>query len=100
MFKLQVDEETAKQMMETAINEKVEELARERFFMTYSDLCAYLNLSRPVIDEKLVKNGLRYFKQGNKYLFRKQDVDNFLEEIIAEMDNTNNNFKFYERLKK
>lgn len=100
MFQLQVDEATAKQMMEEAINERVDQLAREKYFMNYGELSEYLNISKPVIEERLIRNGLKHYKMGSKYLFKKQEVDQFLDDMTASMTATNNDIKFFEKLKK
>lgn len=100
MFQLQVDEETAKQMMEAAINERVEELAKEKYFLTYNELAEYLNISKPVIEDRLIKNGMKFYKVGAKYLFKRDEVDQFLDEITQSMTIGNNDLKFFERLKK
>ena len=100
MFQLQVDEETAKQMMEKAISERVDELAKQKYFMTYNELSDYLNISKPVIDERLIKNGMNFYRVGSKYLFKRDEVDQFLDEITQRMTVGNNDLKFFERLKK
>lgn len=100
MFQLQVDEQTAREMMQKAIDEKVEELASEKYFMTYNELADYLQISKPVIDERLIKNGMKFYKMGSKYLFKKDDVNQFLDDITANMNIGNNDFKFYNSLKK
>lgn len=100
MFQLKVDEATAKQMMEAAINERVEELAKEKYFLTYNELAEYLNISKPVIEDRLIKNGMKFYKVGSKYLFKRDEVDQFLDEITQSMTIGNNDLKFFERLKK
>ena len=100
MFQLQVDEQTAREMMQEAIDERVEELANEKYFMTYNELADYLQISKPVIDERLIKNGMKFYKVGTKYLFKKDDVNQFLDDITANMNIGNNDFKFYSSLKK
>lgn len=100
MFQLQVDEQTAREMMQKAIDEKVEEIASEKYFMTYNELADYLQISKPVIDERLIKNGMKFYKVGAKYLFKKSDVNQFLDDITANMNIGNNDFKFYSSLKK
>nr|WP_085962546.1 helix-turn-helix domain-containing protein [Bacillus cereus] len=82
-------------MLEKAINEKVEELAAQKYFMTYKELSEYLNISKPTIEERLVKNGLRYYKVGTKYLFKKNEVDEFLDDMTSNMNATNNDIKLY-----
>lgn len=100
MFQLKVDEATAKKMMEAAINERVEELAKEKYFLTYNELAEYLNISKPVIEDRLIKNGMKFYKVGSKYLFKRDEVDQFLDEITQSMTIGNNDLKFFERLKK
>ncbi|MFD2830340.1 helix-turn-helix domain-containing protein [Corticicoccus populi] len=99
MFQLQVDENTARKMMQDSIDKRVEELAQEKFFMTYKELSEYLNISKPVIEDRLIKNGLPFYKAGSKYLFRKSEVNNFLDQMTAQMSATNNDLKFFEGLK-
>ena len=86
-------------MLEKAINEKVDEFAKMKYFMTYTELARYLNLSKPTIEDRLVKNGLKYYKQGSKYLFKKNEVDEFLDDMTASMNATNNDLKFFTKLK-
>lgn len=99
MLNIDIDEKTVKLMLEKAINERVEEVVQEKYFMTFAELENYLNLSKPTIMDRLIKNGLRYYKQGSKYLFKKQEVDQFLDEMTMSMTATNNDIKFFERLK-
>jgi len=99
MLNVEVDEKTVKAMMQQAINERVEALAKEKYFMTYSELASYLNISKPVIEDRLIKNGLKYYRVGSKYLFKRQEVDAFLDEMTANMTATSNDIKFFERLK-
>lgn len=56
MFNINIDEDEARALLEQAINQRVEELAREKFFMTYKELAEYLNLSKPTIEELLINN--------------------------------------------
>lgn len=98
MLNVQIDERTVNEMLEKAINEKVEELASTKYFMTYAELAEYLNISKPVIEDRLIKNGLRYYKVGSKYLFKKNEVDEFLDDMTASMTATNNDLKFFNKL--
>ncbi|MEK4678631.1 helix-turn-helix domain-containing protein [Bacillus sp. FSL W7-1294] len=82
-------------MLEKAINEKVDELAKEKYFLTYKELTEYLNISKPTIEDRLIKNGLKYYKVGSKYLFKKNEVDEFLDDMTSNMDATNNDIKLY-----
>lgn len=100
MFSVQVDEKIVNSMLEKAINERVEELAKQKYFMTYKELSEYLNISKPIIEDRLIKNGLKYYKVGSKYLFKKNEVDEFLDEMTASMTATNNDIKFFNKLNK
>lgn len=95
MLDIQVDQATVRSMLEKAINERVDEVVKEKYFMTYSELASYLNLSRPTIEDRLIKNGMKYYKQGSKYLFKKNEVDDFLDEMTSTMNQINNDIKFY-----
>ncbi|KAA0744028.1 helix-turn-helix domain-containing protein [Bacillus sp. AY1-10] len=98
MLNVQIDEKTVNSMLEQAINEKVEELAKEKYFLSFKELSEYLNISKPTIDEHLLKNGLPYYKVGAKYLFKKNEVDAFLDDMTSNMNATNNDIKLYQRL--
>ena len=93
MFNINIDEQEARDMLQKAIDERVDELARQKFFMTYKELSEYLNLSKPTIEDLLIKNGMRYFKVESTYRFKKSDVDEFMERITSQMDNRNNDLK-------
>lgn len=93
MFNIDIDEQEARDMLQKAIDERVDELARQKYFMTYKELSEYLNLSKPTIEDLLIKNGMRYFKIGSTYRFKKSDVDEFMERITCQMDNRNNDLK-------
>lgn len=93
MFNIGIDEDEARELLEQAINKRVDELARDKYFMTFKELSEYLNLSKPTIDELLIKNGMRYFRVGSTYRFKKSDVDAFMEQITAQMDIQNNDLK-------
>ncbi|KXY72747.1 excisionase [Bacillus cereus] len=95
MLNVQLDEKTVNSMLEKAINEKVDELAKEKYFLTYKELTEYLNISKPTIEDRLIKNGLKYYKVGSKYLFKKNEVDEFLDDMTSNMDATNNDIKLY-----
>lgn len=93
MFNINIDEQEARALLEKAINERVDELVREKFFMTYKELAEYLNLSKPTIEELLINNGMKYYKVGSTYRFKKSDVDEFMEKITSHMDIRNNDLK-------
>ncbi|MCG1808700.1 helix-turn-helix domain-containing protein [Staphylococcus epidermidis] len=93
MFNINVDEQEARELLEQAINQRVDELAREKFFMTYKELAEYLNLSKPTIEELLINNGMKYYMVGSTYRFKKSDVDEFMEKITSQMDIHNNDLK-------
>ena len=93
MFDINIDEQEARELLVQAINQRVDELAREKFFMTYKELSEYLNLSKPTIEELLINDGMKYYMVGSTYRFKKSDVDEFMEEITSHLDIHNNDFK-------
>lgn len=99
MFNIGIDEDEARDMLQQAIDERVEELASERYWLTYKELADYLNLSKPTIDDLLIKNGMKYFRVGSTYRFKKSDVDDFMDHITSQMDITNNDLKSLKKVK-
>lgn len=93
MFNINIDEQEARALLEQAINQRVDELAHEKFFMTYKELSKYLNLSKPTIEELLINNGMKYYMVGSTYRFKKSDVDEFMERLTSHMDIQNNDLK-------
>lgn len=93
MFNINIDEEEARDMLQKAIDERVDELARQKYFMNYKELSEYLNLSKPTIEDLLIKNGMKYYRVGSTYRFKKSDVDEFMERITSQMDIRNNDLK-------
>ncbi|KKI64093.1 MULTISPECIES: helix-turn-helix domain-containing protein [Staphylococcus] len=93
MFNINIDEQEARELLEQAINQRVDELAKEKFFMTYKELSEYLNLSKPTIEELLINNGMKYYMVGSTYRFKKSDVDEFMDRLTSQMDIHNNDFK-------
>ena len=93
MFNINIDEKEARALLEQAINQRVDELAHEKFFMTYKELSEYLNLSKPTIEQLLIDNGMKYYKVGSTYRFKKSDVDEFMNQLTQHMDIHNNDFK-------
>lgn len=98
MINIEVDQKTVNSMLEKAITERVDEIVKQKYFLTYTELSNYLNISKPVIEHKLIKNGLRYYKVGSKYLFKRDEVDQFLDDITARMTATNNDLKLFNKL--
>ncbi|CAC7916016.1 mobile element-associated transcriptional regulator, putative [Staphylococcus aureus] len=93
MFNINIDEDEARELLEQAINARVDELAKEKYFMTYKELSNYLNLSKPTIEELLINNGMKYYMVGSTYRFKKSDVDEFMEQLTAHMNIQKNDFK-------
>lgn len=93
MFNINIDEDEARELLEQAINARVDELAHDKYFMTYKELSEYLNLSKPTIEELLINNGMKYYMVGSTYRFKKSDVDEFMEQLTAQMDIQNNDLK-------
>ena len=51
-------------------------------YLTKKDLMAYLKISRTTVD-RLMKEGLPHIKLDRRVLFRKEDVDAFLERFLV-----------------
>lgn len=99
MINIQLDDDIVNKKLDDAINAKVEELAHERYFLTMQQLSQYINLSIPVIHDRLILNDLPHYRMGTKYLFKKSEVDEFLDAMTKSLTGTND-IRFFEGLKK
>lgn len=100
MLNISFNDEVVKSMLQSSIDKRLDELAKEKYFMTFKDLAEYVSLSRPTIEDRLLKNGMKYYKQGSKYLFKRDEVDAFLDDMTASLTASNNDIKFFNNLKK
>lgn len=100
MLNVQIDEATVNAMLEKAINERVEELSKQKYFLTFNELATYLNISKPTITDRLLENGCPYYKVGSRYLFKRDEIDAFLDDMTSRMNSTNNDILFFNNLKK
>lgn len=98
MLDIKVDENTIKMLVEKAISDRVDEIVKQKYFLTYNELSSYLNISKPIIEERLIKSGLPYYRVGSKYLFKRDEIDDFLDNMTAMMTTTNRDIKFFNKL--
>lgn len=99
MLNIEVNESTVKEMLQKAINERVEELAAQQYFMTMKELEKYVQMSRPTIMKCLIENGMKYYRAGDQYRFKRDEVDAFLDAMTGEMNITQNNILSFRGLK-
>ena len=58
--------------------------------MNISELANYLGCGESSIRKMIRENILEYYKIGNRYLFRKDYVDNWIKDIYTNFDNDSN----------
>ena len=73
MFNINIDEQEVRELLEQAINARVEELAKREIFQDLQRVINYLNLSKPTIEELLINNGMKYYMVGSTYRFKKSN---------------------------
>ena len=100
MLKVELDEAIVNAMLEKAINERVDELAKQKYFLSFNELATYLNISKPTITDRLLENGCPYYKVGSRYLFKRDEIDSFLDDMTSRMSATDNDILFFKHLKK
>ena len=54
----------------------------ETEYLTKTEVLAYLKVSRTIV-EKLMRQGLPHIKLDRRVLFRKKDIDAFLEKRLV-----------------
>jgi len=55
----------------------------ERDLFTRKEIMEYLRISRGTLDRMMKRRDLPFIKLGKKVLFRKQDIDRFLESKLV-----------------
>ncbi|WP_067925457.1 excisionase family DNA-binding protein [Alicyclobacillus shizuokensis] len=97
MLDIHVDEATVRAMLEQAIQARVDELAKQKYFLTFAELAKYLNLSKRTIEDTLIPRGLPFYRLGTKYLFKRDEIDRFMDELCASLDGPVRNLKCVRR---
>lgn len=57
--------------------------------MNIKQLASYLGCSESSIRKMIRKNILEFYKIGNRYLFRKDYVDNWIRDMYSDFNNQN-----------
>lgn len=89
MLNVEIDENVVNQLLEEEIQKKVDQLSYEKYFLTLQQLSEYLNLSIPTIKENLILKGMPSYRKGTKHLFRKHEVDEFMDNMLDSLEGTN-----------
>jgi len=55
----------------------------ERTFLTKAEAAEYMRVSRATVDRLMKRRGLPFIKLEKKVLFRKKDIDAFLEKRLV-----------------
>ncbi len=55
----------------------------ERAFLTKAEAAEYMRVSRATVDRLMKSRGLPFIKLEKKVLFRKKDIDAFLEKRLV-----------------
>lgn len=89
MFKIELDEEKLKEIFNEKMDAYLQGVEHQSFFMTFTDLTEYLNMSVVSIREFLLwREDFPKIRLGSKWLFPRKEVELFMEKYLEEVKAT------------
>ena len=98
MINLQIDKEEMKEVFLQKVEEYLQEVETDVFFMNSKQLATYLNLSWSTITETILYHEeFPRLRAGSKWLFYTKEVKAFMEKYYEEVRNNGGDILKYKR---
>ncbi|WHX25137.1 helix-turn-helix domain-containing protein [Virgibacillus halodenitrificans] len=98
MIHFEIDEEQLKDLYLEKVEEKLEELEAEVFFMNSKQLSAYLNMSwNTIVEHLLYEDDFPSIRLGSKWLFNRKEVKAYMEKYYEAVRNNGGDILRYKR---
>lgn len=98
MINVEIDQEMLKELYLQKVEERLEELESEVFFMNSKQLATYLNLSwNTIADTFLYDEEFPSLRAGSKWLFNKKEVQAFMNKYYEEVRNNGRDILKFKR---
>ena len=98
MISFNIDEKELKELYLQKVDERLEELEREVFFMNSKQLSAYLNLSwNTIVENFLYDEDFPCLRAGSKWLFNRKEVQEYMDNYYEEVRNNGGDILKYKR---
>ena len=98
MLHLEIDEEQLRDLYLEKVEEKLEELNAEVFFLNSKQLAAYLNMSwNTIVEHLLYRDDFPSIRLGSKWLFNRKEVETYMEKYYMAVRNNGGDILRYKK---
>ncbi len=98
MITLEINQEQLKELYLRKVEERLEELEAEVFFMNSKQLTSYLNMSwNSICTHLLYEENFPKIRLGSKWLFKRKDVQEYMEKYYDNVRNNGGDILKYKR---
>jgi len=98
LITIEVDQEKLEKLYLQKIDEHLQKLESEVFFMNSKQLCTYLNMSwNTIVTHLLYDEEFPKIRLGNKWLFHKKEVGKYMEKYYNEVRKNGGSMVNYKR---
>lgn len=98
MINFEIDQELLKELYLQKVEEHLQEIEMEVFFMDSKQLATYLNMSwNTIVSHLLYDEKFPKVRLGSKWLFNRKEVQEFMEKYYLEVRNNGGDILKYKR---
>ena len=98
MINIEVDQEKLKELYLQKIDEHLQELESDVFFMNSKQLATYLNMSwNTIVTHLLYDEEFPKIRLGSKWLFHKKEVGKYMEKYYIEVRKSGRDINSYKQ---
>ncbi|MCM3676906.1 helix-turn-helix domain-containing protein [Peribacillus simplex] len=98
MISFEIDQELLKALYLQKVEEHLQEIEMEVFFMDSKQLATYLNMSwNTIVSHLLYDEKFPKVRLGSKWLFNRKEVQEFMEKYYLEVRNNGGDILKYKR---
>ena len=93
MIQIAIDQQTIEEMAREAIEQRMKELDQHLFFMNSKQVLRYVNMSWNSFNDNIMSDPkfTAAIRLGNKWLFNKKELDNYLEAFFLDVRDSGGN---------
>lgn len=98
MISFEIDQELLKELYLQKVEEHLQEIEMEVYFMDSKQLATYLNMSwNTIVSHLLYDEKFPKVRLGSKWLFNRKEVQEFMEKYYLEVRNNGGDILKYKR---
>lgn len=98
MISFEIDQELLKELYLQKVEEHLQEIEMEVFFMDSKQLATYLNMSwNTIVSHLLYDEKFPKVRLGSKWLFNRKEVQEFMKKYYVEVRNNGGDILKYKR---